>query len=47
MMINSEIKNIIYLTCCTTTLTGRNRLEARFAKYDSDSESNNILFLTI
>jgi hypothetical protein len=43
------------LTCCilplvtlitTTTLTGRDRLEARFVKYDdSDSEANNIIYL--
>jgi hypothetical protein len=40
------------LTCCTTTLTstttltGRDRLEARFSKYDDgDSEDNNIIHL--
>jgi hypothetical protein len=40
------------ITCCTTTLTtistltGRDRLEARFVKYDdSDSENNNIIHL--
>jgi hypothetical protein len=39
---NKQITTLISIT----TLTGRDRLEARFAKYDdSDSESKNIIYL--